>query len=437
MSFSDDLAAGNKIITYALQSPNYAQGSAGWTINRDGSAEFQNVLVRGTITASTIIGSTITGSMITAGDLQSANFSNTAHTGFDLNGTAATDAAGTPANTIQVYTNFQVGPTGGNEISIEYNGSAAAIALATGNAADTAPAGIGVATATVGASTVTVLDLQSAHENGITSLQLYPSPAVATGPGEAIFSTTGTTAPTGFNGVLGALVVGSAAADVWEVVINNENSVIQGTGVGNPPLILGNTYTPQSRLLVSVDEILSITGGATPTSETLYLNTNNAETVAGGVRNPWTRQVFARDTNTYTFNPGTTGTFTHPTGSVAAINFTLPASGIVTVLCKAVFNTTTSVPAGTVLWMDAVVNNITQSTTPYAGSQNNGGQISTTYPVNSSFMSEITLGGSAGAQGGIMGNPGDTMQAVVSFQAGSATGTWTILKQQLSVLPSL
>lgn len=32
----------------AIQSPNYAAGSAGWTVNADGSAEFNNLTIRGT-----------------------------------------------------------------------------------------------------------------------------------------------------------------------------------------------------------------------------------------------------------------------------------------------------------------------------------------------------------------------------------------------------
>ena len=32
----------------AIQSPNYSAGSAGWTINSDGSAEFNNLTIRGT-----------------------------------------------------------------------------------------------------------------------------------------------------------------------------------------------------------------------------------------------------------------------------------------------------------------------------------------------------------------------------------------------------
>ena len=39
------------LIREAIKSPNYAAGSAGWSINKDGSAEFNNVTIRGTLFA--------------------------------------------------------------------------------------------------------------------------------------------------------------------------------------------------------------------------------------------------------------------------------------------------------------------------------------------------------------------------------------------------
>lgn len=44
---NSEVAGGGKLTRFAIQSPNYAAGSAGWTINRDGSAEFNNITVRG------------------------------------------------------------------------------------------------------------------------------------------------------------------------------------------------------------------------------------------------------------------------------------------------------------------------------------------------------------------------------------------------------
>lgn len=47
------------------RSYNFVTGASGWQIDSDGNAEFNNVTVRGTITASTITGSSISGGTIT------------------------------------------------------------------------------------------------------------------------------------------------------------------------------------------------------------------------------------------------------------------------------------------------------------------------------------------------------------------------------------
>ena len=43
------MSAGRCCAAPAIQSPNYVAGSAGWTINADGSAEFNDVTIRGSI----------------------------------------------------------------------------------------------------------------------------------------------------------------------------------------------------------------------------------------------------------------------------------------------------------------------------------------------------------------------------------------------------
>lgn len=54
MTFNQSILAGTSLIRQAIQSPNYAANSAGWTINQDGSAEFNNIVIRG----GTSVGST-------------------------------------------------------------------------------------------------------------------------------------------------------------------------------------------------------------------------------------------------------------------------------------------------------------------------------------------------------------------------------------------
>lgn len=45
--FSNAIAGGLILVRPALRSPNFVTGTSGWTINADGSAEFNNVIVRG------------------------------------------------------------------------------------------------------------------------------------------------------------------------------------------------------------------------------------------------------------------------------------------------------------------------------------------------------------------------------------------------------
>lgn len=51
MPFSNPIIAGDEgaLIRNSIQSPDYVQGVSGWSINRDGSAEFNDVTVRGTV----------------------------------------------------------------------------------------------------------------------------------------------------------------------------------------------------------------------------------------------------------------------------------------------------------------------------------------------------------------------------------------------------
>jgi hypothetical protein len=442
MPFSDSNAAGNKIIAQALQSPNYAQGSTGWTINRDGTAEFQSVLVRGTITGSTIIGSTIIGGTIIGGDIQSANFSNVADTGFDFNGTATTDSAGTPANTMQIYTGFVVGPPGGNNIQLTYSGTQSAIDFFTGNAADTVTAAITSTTFTqpVSGRTISAINVVSATEaNGKVALQLFPSGGTTATdfPDEAVFLTQGTTSPSGWNGVVGRMFLGAnGTTDVWSFQITNENSVISsGTTLGNPPIILGDIYTPRSRLFVSVSELLTVNGSGN--TSTLFLNENNTEAVAGPIANVLMRHKFARDTSSHAGLNSLQPTFA-VIGTTSIVTLTLPASGVITVHYKV--NVTAPAVIAQSFYADVIIKNTTQSTTPYAGSVNNGSVWTTSTAVAAdgtptSVVGFTTFG--AGGQGGILGNTGDTITVQNAYAVSAAANTWTATECQLSVIPSL
>lgn len=59
--FTDPIVAGNKLVRPAIMSPDYVAGTSGWTIKRDGSAEFNNVTVRGELDITGADGSRIQG----------------------------------------------------------------------------------------------------------------------------------------------------------------------------------------------------------------------------------------------------------------------------------------------------------------------------------------------------------------------------------------
>jgi len=49
MAFRNPAIAGQYLVRPALRSPNYVLGSAGWTVNRDGSAELNSAVIRGSV----------------------------------------------------------------------------------------------------------------------------------------------------------------------------------------------------------------------------------------------------------------------------------------------------------------------------------------------------------------------------------------------------
>lgn len=55
MSFDDPLTGGTVLRRPAIQSPNFVHNTSGWTINIDGSAEFNNLTIRGTFNGTDFI----------------------------------------------------------------------------------------------------------------------------------------------------------------------------------------------------------------------------------------------------------------------------------------------------------------------------------------------------------------------------------------------
>lgn len=51
MAFGNSILAGTKLVREAISSPNFVSNVSGWSVNKDGTAEFSNLIARGTIAA--------------------------------------------------------------------------------------------------------------------------------------------------------------------------------------------------------------------------------------------------------------------------------------------------------------------------------------------------------------------------------------------------
>jgi hypothetical protein len=67
LQFQDELAGGTILVRPVFQSPDYVAGASGWALNIDGSAEFSNVLIRGTELGDTVVVGPDTGSQVIIG----------------------------------------------------------------------------------------------------------------------------------------------------------------------------------------------------------------------------------------------------------------------------------------------------------------------------------------------------------------------------------
>lgn len=83
IDFKSNVVAGTVLMRSAIQSPNYVAGTSGWTINQDGSVEFNNGTIRGTLIVGTTTITTVGVSGITvAGPNQTMTINDS--TGFSV-----------------------------------------------------------------------------------------------------------------------------------------------------------------------------------------------------------------------------------------------------------------------------------------------------------------------------------------------------------------
>lgn len=83
--FPQPIVAGQNLLIPAVQSPNFVHNSAGWQLSKTGSAEFQNIIARGNITANSISNTPIGTSPISGSDFSSGTIETTVIT-FDASG---------------------------------------------------------------------------------------------------------------------------------------------------------------------------------------------------------------------------------------------------------------------------------------------------------------------------------------------------------------
>jgi hypothetical protein len=130
MGFRNPILGGGGALVYpSIHSPNFVAGSAGWSVNKDGSAEFSNGVFRGTLSANSIVASSIGSSAIVSSDFQGGTMEETVVT-FDDDGGQLLLYATTKVTTTITTTGpgtFNV-PAGVTEITVKTWGAGAGAA---------------------------------------------------------------------------------------------------------------------------------------------------------------------------------------------------------------------------------------------------------------------------------------------------------------------
>lgn len=263
--------------------------------------------------------------------------------------------------------------------------------------------------------------IQSAKEsNGTVNLDLAPSENTSAIPALANFFTSGETAPTGYNGVKAFHNIGGAdASDVWQTIIVNTN----GVATGHQALILGDNITPGNILQVSTNELLALNGSAVP--QPFHLNENAAATAWAGVTNKSLRQQSTTVTGSVT--PGAGGY----TSFISITGVPCPASGVGTVTLRFLVTPGASMTTNSFVAGCPNIANTTQSTTPFAATDNRCAQVDGSWLTSSGLITVSTT-----VTATALGNPGDLLTISGQFHQQATTG-FTVSRIELVWLPSL
>lgn len=178
MQFQDELAAGTVLVRPALQSPDYQPGTSGWAVMIDGSAEFNNITIRGgtTVGGQSLYynGTPAAGNLILSIAAQAGadEFGNAYQDGLTVYGSSGSIHLST-ANTEQVWSS-----NGGSQISVGVGGGTALMSVRPPNATGVvwgAGSVVSTVSSRLGANTP-VLALQSPTDNafpGRAGIQLF------------------------------------------------------------------------------------------------------------------------------------------------------------------------------------------------------------------------------------------------------------------------
>lgn len=247
MPFTDPIVAGSTLVRQAIKSPNYVAGTAGWIVDRDGSAEFSDAVVRGTFEAGggTVV-VTSAGVLITVGStaiaVNSTGFAIDT-TGTDVSVTSSGLTIDTAGTDVSVTSSGLVIDAGATDVLVNSTGFSFTNGSVTVTANST---GFHVVS---GATTVEITASQFRVTNGTTTYTISASGATFTSG-----STTVSTNATGFHVVTGATTVESTTtgfrvtngsvtftvnvADGFKVVNGTMTSSLTATG-----MVMTNTST--------------------------------------------------------------------------------------------------------------------------------------------------------------------------------------------------
>lgn len=160
MTFNNPIVGGTTLIRPAIHSPDYVAGSQGWTINKDGTAEFNDVTVRGTLESNNYVagvsgwkldqsGTADINSLTARGTLQSSNYV-AGSTGWKVDTSGSAEFNNITVRSTGTATPISVGASTSNQVLISTNANVGLIKLPTNRPVESTPARIQAGSLNIG-----------------------------------------------------------------------------------------------------------------------------------------------------------------------------------------------------------------------------------------------------------------------------------------------